>query len=96
MATKNKACLSHTKLAELSIANDERSKSAETLKSFIAVLLGSLLVNWCAGSGCIATRDLLCLPDKVLKKVTLVLGEKKDLCLLNHITKVSNEVLSFC
>lgn len=84
-----------TELAELSIAENQLSKSAEPLKRLVTVLLGSLLIDGCVGGGGVATRDLLCLPDEVLKKVALVLGKEKDLGLLDNIAEICNEVLTF-
>lgn len=84
-----------TKLAELSVAQNKLSKSAKTLKSLVSVLLSSLLVNRCARSGGVSTRELLRLPCKVLDKVALVLGEKKDLCLLDDIAEIGDKILAF-
>lgn len=58
------------------------------------MLLGSLLVDWSVRGGCVATADLLSLPDEILKELALVLGEKKDLGLLDDIRKISDENLA--
>lgn len=79
----------------MSVAQNELSKSAETFNSLVSVLLGSLLINRCARSGGVSTRELLRLPCKVLNKVALVLGEKKDLCLLNDIAEIGDKILAF-
>jgi len=59
------------------------------------VLLGSVLINWSIWGGGVATAHLLSLPDEVLEKVALVLGEHQDLGLLDDTTEVSNEMLAF-
>ena len=58
------------------------------------MLLGSLLVKWSIWSGSVAAGELLSLPDKVLKKVALVLGKHQDLGLLNDAAKISDELLT--
>jgi hypothetical protein len=58
------------------------------------VLLGSSLVDWCAWHLSIATTDVLCLPDEILKQVALVLGEKENLGLLDNLTEIGYELLA--
>jgi hypothetical protein len=60
----------------LTVRDDERSKSPETLESLVAVLLRSVLVDRRTWESGIATADLLCLPDEVLEKVSLILDEE--------------------
>lgn len=60
------------------------------------MLLCGVLVYWCVGNGCVATGDLLGLPDEVLEKVALVLGEEEDLGLLDNITEIRDKLLTFC
>lgn len=79
----------------MTVADEQRSESAETLKSLVAVLLGSVLINWSVWSGGVATADLLSLPDEVLEEIALVLGEQQNLGLLNDTAQVSNELLAF-
>lgn len=86
----------HTELSELAVADEQRSECAETVKGLVTVLLGSVLINWSIWRGGVATTDLLSLPDEVLKKVPLVLGEHQDLGFLDDAAQVSNELLAFC
>jgi hypothetical protein len=59
------------------------------------VLAGSVLVDRCVGERGIAAIDLLSLPDEVLEKVALVLGEQENLCLLDDLLQVTNKRLAF-
>lgn len=85
-----------TELPELAVANDESAECAKTIESLVTVLLCGILVYWCIGNGCVATGDLLGLPDEILKEVALVLGEEKDLGLLDNITKIRDKLLALC
>lgn len=79
-----------TKLSELAVGNDESAERAQTVERLLTVLLRGFLVNgriW----GLRSAADLLCLPNEVLDEVAVVLGEKKDLCLLDHVAEVFNE-----
>lgn len=81
-------------LAELAVGDEKCSEGTEALKSLVAVLLGSLLVNGGVGLLRIASTDLLSLPDEVLNEVALVLGEEQELGLLNDLLKVAGELLA--
>lgn len=81
-------------LAELAVGDEKCSEGAEALKSLVAVLLSSLLVNGGIGLLRIARADLLSLPDEVLNEVALVLGEKQELGLLNDLLEVTGELLA--
>ena len=59
------------------------------------MLLGNILGHGSTRKSSVGARDLCCLPDKVLEEIALVLGEDKQLCLLNHITKVGDELVAF-
>jgi len=58
------------------------------------MLLRCVLVDGSAGYLCIATADLLCLPDEVLEEIALVLSEEKNLSLLNDILEINNKLLT--
>jgi hypothetical protein len=58
------------------------------------MLLSSVLVNRCVGKRLVSTGDLLSVPDKILKKVALVLGEEQDLGLLDNLPQVCNKLLA--
>jgi hypothetical protein len=58
------------------------------------VLASGVLVDWCTRKACVCTSDLLCLPDEVLEKIAIVLGEKEDLGLLDDSLEVGNELLA--
>lgn len=74
-----------TELSELAVGDDQRAESPQALERLVAVLLGSVLVNWSTRKCGVATSDLLGLPDEILQQIPLVLYEKKILGLLNHI-----------
>ncbi len=59
------------------------------------MLLRLRLVNGGTGFRSIAASDLLAVPNEVLQKIALVLGQEQNLRLLNGGTKVSNKVLAF-
>jgi len=79
----------------LTVADDQSSKSAETLKSLVAVLLGSLLANRGIDSASVTAGNLLSLPNEVLDHIAMVLREKEDLGLLNDLAEIGNEFLTF-
>jgi hypothetical protein len=83
-----------TKLSELSIRNDERAESSETFQSLIAMLFGSVLVDWCIWESCIPSLNLLRLPDEILEEVALVLGEEKVFGLLDYIAEIGDQCLA--
>lgn len=83
-----------TKLAELAVGDEQGAQGAKALESFVAVLLGSVLVDGQGGGSRIASAEVLALPDEVLEQVALVLGEQEDFGLLDGIAHVRNEVLA--
>jgi len=83
-----------TKLAELAVGDQESSKSAEALKSLVAMALGCVLAD-----GRVRRTDrvgvkVLRLPDEVLQEVALVLGQQQVLGLLHNLTNIGNEALA--
>lgn len=80
-----------TNFSELSVGDQERSKSLKTLQGLLAILLASLLRDRHIGALDIAGGDLLGLPDEILQKLALVLGEEHQLGLLNDIAQVLDE-----
>lgn len=80
-----------TNLSELSVGDQERSQSLKTLQGLLAVLLASLLGDGHIGGLDIAGGDLLGLPDEILQKLALVLGEEHQLGLLDNIAQVLDE-----
>ena len=56
-----------TELAELTVGDDERAESPQSLERLVAMLLCSVLVNGSTRQSGIAPSDLLSLPDEVLQ-----------------------------
>lgn len=83
-----------TELAELAIGDDKLAESAESLERLVAVLLGSLLVDWCANTTSIASANVLGLPDELLEQVALVLGKKQKLGLLDDGAQIADQLLA--
>ncbi len=84
-----------TELPELTIREYKRAKCPQAIKSLIPVLLSGAFVDWCSWQLGLATGDLASLIDEILQQVALVLGQKKDLGLLDDIAKVSDKVTAF-
>lgn len=80
-----------TNLSELSVGDQERSQSLKTLEGLLAVLLASLLGDGHIGGLDITGGDPLGLPNEILQKLALVLGEEHQLGLLNNIAQVLDE-----
>lgn len=59
------------------------------------LLLSGLLVNRRTWQSCISAIDLLGLPDEVLKEVAAVLSQEKVFCLLDDITELGDQGLTF-
>lgn len=55
-----------TELAELAIGDEQCTKSSQTVKCLLAVLLSGRLVNRSVWSASVASVDSLALPDEVL------------------------------
>lgn len=79
----------------MTVGDNQRSQGAEALESLVALTLGVVLANGSIRSAGVATRDELSLPDEVLEKVALVLGEKEDLGLLNNVLEISDQFSTF-
>jgi hypothetical protein len=84
-----------TKLSELSIGNQQSTKSSQAIESLLSVLLSSSFVDWCVDGASLATTDLLCLPDKILKKIAFIFVENKNLGLFDNLAEVGNQSLAF-
>lgn len=85
-----------TKLSELAVADDESSKSSETFQRLVTVLSGGVPADggiW--RRGVFGAAHLLGLPDEILEKVAIVLGEGEDLGLFDDVTEVSDQLLAF-
>ncbi len=85
-----------TKLAKLTVGDDERAQSLQAIKSLVAMLLRRVFVDWRAWHTCAAAINVLCLPRKVLEQVVGILGEEKVLCLLDDIAEILHQSLAFC
>jgi len=83
-----------TELAELAVCDEQLAKRAKTLESLVAVLLGSVSVERGIETACIALVEVLRLPDEILQKVAVVLGEKQGLGLLHDVAQVTNQGLA--
>jgi hypothetical protein len=83
-----------TELSKLAVGDDQGSESSETFKSFIAVLLSSALVNWGAWERCSSTTNVLCLPNELLEKVSIILGQQQQLGLFNDLADILNQLLA--
>jgi hypothetical protein len=60
------------------------------------MLLSGVLIDRRAWQILVATGDLLSIPDEILEKVSLVLGEEEDLGLLNDLPQIAHKLLAFC
>ena len=84
-----------TQLAELSVSDDQGPQCAQSLQSLVAVLLGSILIDWRIWGGDRARIKLLSLPDEVLQKISFVFGEQKQLCLVDNLLEIRDKRPSF-
>lgn len=80
----------------MTVGQNERSKGTQAVKGLVTVLLGGFLVDRSVRSAGIAARDLLGLPNEVLKKVALVLCQEEKLGLLNNLAQITNKLLTLC
>lgn len=80
-----------TKLAELTVRDDQRAEGTKALQSLISMLLGSVLVDWSAWNCSVSSADLLRLPDEILQDIALVLGKKHIFGLLHNVAEVGNQ-----
>lgn len=83
-----------TDLPELAVGNQQSTKGLEAIQGPVGILLAILLGDGHVGGIDVNSSDLLGLPDEVLKKLAVVLGQKHLLGLLNHIAKVLHEDLA--
>ena len=83
-------------LPELTVGDQQGAQCSQAIKCVVAMLLGGILVDRCARKSLVSTRDLFSVPDEVLEKVALVLGEEQDLGLLNDLPQVANKLLALC
>lgn len=93
--SKNKIQPALTKLAELTVGDQQSPESAQALKGLVSVLLRSLLINGRTRHRNGLGIELLSLPDEILQQVSLVLGQEKFLGLVDNIANVANKRLSF-
>lgn len=84
-----------TDLAELSICDEQRAESLETISSLACILFSIVLSHGDIGSLRIARSDLLGLPDKVLKQLAVVLRQQQLLGLVDDIAQVLHKDLAF-
>jgi hypothetical protein len=85
-----------TKLAELTVGENERAEGAQTIEGLVTMLLSSVFVDRSVRGAGIGAGDLLSLPNEVLKEVALILGQEQKLGLLNDLAQVTNELLTLC
>lgn len=81
-------------LPELAVGDEQSAEGAQILEGFVPMLLRCLLIDRRSWGLRIAASDLLGLPDKVLKQISLILSQNKGLGLLNDVPKVRNELLA--
>lgn len=84
-----------TELSELTVGEYERAECPQAFQSLITVLLSGVFVDWCSRELGLTTGDLACLVNEILQQVALVLGQKKNLGLLDDIAKVRDQVTAF-
>lgn len=82
-------------LSELTIGDEQGSKCSQTFQCLVAMLLGSLLIGWGTGQLGITSTNMLRLPDEILEQIALVLGQKKNLGLLNDLFHIGDEIATF-
>ena len=80
-----------TEFAELSVRKYQGSQGPETIECLVPMLLSCGLVQRCVRKLGIAPRQLLRLPDEILQKIAIILGQKKYFGFLNDVTEVGNE-----
>lgn len=83
------------KFSELTVGDDQCAQCAKTVQCLVAVLLGSVLVNWCTWNLYIAAIQVLGLPDKILEQIALVLAQQQMLGFLNDIAKIGDQRTTF-
>ncbi len=70
-------------LSELTVGDEQSSQRSQTFQCLVAMLLSSVFIGRGAGQLGIASTDMLRLPDEVLEQIAVVLGEKKNLGLVD-------------
>ena len=84
-----------TELPELTVRYYKRAESPQPFKGLVTMLLSRAFVDRCSWQLGLTTGDLASLIDEILQQISLVLGQEKDLGLLNDTTEVSDEVATF-
>lgn len=84
-----------TKLPELTVGEYKGAECPQAFQSLIAVLLSCVFVNWCSWQLGLTARNLASLVNEILQQVALILGQEKNLGLLDNIAKVSHKVAAF-
>lgn len=74
----------------MAVGDEKRSKSLQTLKCFVSVLFGSVLVGWSTWKFGISTIEMLSIPDKVLEQIALILAQKQELGLSDNFLQISD------
>ena len=90
-------------ISSLPIANDQRSKGSETIKGLLSITVGGILRNWQVGVSSSARSltvsasrtKLLSMPDELLQSLVVALCKQQKLRLLDNISEVLYEGLSF-
>jgi hypothetical protein len=59
------------------------------------MLFGGLFADWCARRADAPSIELLSLPDEILEKIPLVLGQQQVLGLLDGLSELHNELSAF-
>lgn len=84
-----------TDLSEFSVGNEKRTQGLQTLHGVVTVLLGTVFVNRCIGPLRFNIAQTLSLPDELLEQVAIVLAEDQLASLVNDLTEVPNQLLTF-
>lgn len=84
-----------TKLAELTVGDQQCPESAQALEGLVAVLLRSLLIDGSTRHRNRLRVELLSLPDEILQEIALVLGQEELLGLVDNVANIANKRLSF-
>jgi len=83
-----------TELSELAVGDQQSAESLKTLQGLVGILLGIILGEGRLGALGITGGDILGLPDEVLKKLAVVLDQKRLLGLFKHIAHILHEDLA--
>lgn len=83
-----------TKFSELAVGDEELAEGAQTLQGLVTVLLGGCLVKGGVRLLGVASGGLRALVDEVLDEIALILGQEKQLGLLDDVAQVGDENLA--